>query len=144
MREGLTVLTKNEETGVVTLETKLARIDATQIDMCHDYVGITSTQSIQNPNGSHAGSIPAYIQIPIRLLAKVILPYLNKHEYCQEKHFVDNEQAMNYCYNKQQVKYYDSVTKKYMITMIIIGTGEEVTMSEESYNKLQEQIKRGY
>jgi hypothetical protein len=145
MREGLTVLSKNEETGVVTLEAKLTKKDTTQLDVCHDYLGITSTQSVQNSDGSWAGSIPTYIQIPIRLLAKVILPYLNEHKYCQPEHFAlrDNNKEP-YCYYSQVLKTYNQATNSYLVTMIIEGTGEEVTMTEESYNKLQEQIKRGY
>ena len=90
-----------------------------KIDVCvaHDYVQFgtrmcmfteTGAPSLQTPHRSCSNALPVYqsVQIPIRAFVDVILPFLNKHEYCQKEHLV-YEGKPQYTFSNSVVSYYE-------------------------------------
>jgi hypothetical protein len=98
----------------------------------HDYVSFSGAKRVNNKDGENY-YIPVRVTIPIRLFQKVILPYLNNHQYSQPEHLVYEDGKANYTYYNQVVVFWDNGIKKYAI--IMKGETEPTIVTEEFYNK---------
>lgn len=85
--------------------------------IAHDYVqferkGAIETDwkevpSLQSKHAYCANRLPVFqqIQIPIRAFVEVMLPILNKHEYCQPEHLVYKDGELAYIATYANIKY---------------------------------------
>ena len=87
------------------------------IRIAHDYVQFekvgsieTDWRSIPSLQSKHAicsNRLPVFqqFQIPIRAFVEVMLPILNKHEYCQPEHLVYEDGKLAYLDKYNMVRY---------------------------------------
>lgn len=136
----------SEDTFVVKMEEHDLRKEDV-VKVAHDYVefygnvGMTTEGSVE-VNGKYATCsnwIKQYVglQIPIREMIKIILPYLNSHPYCRLDHLVTNEGKPNYIYSNNIVFFKDQSTKEDMVAIRVEGEEEFNVITRKLYNYLK-------
>lgn len=109
------ILSKNEDgTFVVSLPPKeKGQYSQTKIQVAHDYMRITGTFYPQKENNSTdlQNSFEVDTTIPIKSLIDVVLPFLNKHKYCQPEHLADRLHEKDDEYWESEWNKKDGITK---------------------------------
>lgn len=124
----------------------LDRNDSVRI--AHDYVqfsGRTYMNIDCKPYGkfkSIASNIIGYytdLQIPIRKLIKIVLPFLNNSKYCQEAHITNEDGTPKYNYESNTPLI--TVSEGKTLVHIRQENGEYYSMPIDVYNSIKKQTK---
>lgn len=117
--------------------------------MAHDYVeftdnmGLTTEGNVQlyGKYASCANWIKCLhtVHIPIRNLIKVVLPFLNKHKYCQKEHLLCDDGTQNYIYPCDPLFYYTEDGKQ--VIAFQDEDGEYITIPFQAYQQIKKRIK---
>lgn len=129
----------------------LDRHDSVRI--AHDYVQFSGrahmdieTPEAWKPYGkfkSIASNILGYytdLQIPIRQFVKVVLPFFNKSEYCQEAHITHEDGTPKYNYSDDTTPLI-TYSKGETLVHIKQKNGEYYFIPIDVYNTIKQQIK---
>lgn len=122
------------------------------IRLAHDYVQFSGRtyMNIETPEAwkpygkfkSIASNILEYytdLQIPIRQLIKVVLPFLNNSKYCQETHITNEDGTPKYNYESDTPLI--TVSEGKTLVHIRQENGEYYSMPIDVYNSIKKQIK---
>jgi hypothetical protein len=117
--------------------------------VAHDYVEFGDNMGIEAENGvklygkfaSCANWIRALhnVHISIRTLIKVVLPYLNKHKYCQEEHLLTDDGKPNYIWSTDPLFYYTEEGQQ--VISFQDENGEYTTIPFSVYNQIKRRLK---
>ncbi len=125
----------NYEVHIDPINTKTHPIN---FGVCHDYALFSCTGSlftkdglmIRNPQGGGSNILPIArtVQVPIRVMGELVLPYLNNSEYLKEEHYSKygmwNDSPVSNWSDSKTVNIYDK------------GQGKFVEISRELYKQL--------
>jgi len=120
------------------------------ITVAHDYVMFTGPCNFQTENdvklpesqnrgASNWVSSRASLQISIRDMFDVVLPFLQKHKYLQPEHFEDRiykgDTSFAYVYHGSIIKYYEDGKK--MVAYRHSGSKDYSYMEAEEFDKIK-------
>jgi len=110
--------------------------------VAHDYVefagnsGITTEGdvTVTGKFASCSNWIKRYtsIHIPIREIIKIVLPYLNNHEYCKSEHLITSSGKPNYCWNNDVI-FFKDLNNKDMVAVRLVDEEEYTIIPRKIY-----------